>query len=48
MAGSLTIVAREIAKCTLDLVEAQEVRWENGSIQQAAITYISMRMTIMN
>ena len=29
-AGSLTTVARELARCKLDLVGVQEVRWDKG------------------
>ena len=28
--GSLTTVARELARCKLDLVGLQEVRWDRG------------------
>jgi hypothetical protein len=28
--GSLTTVARELARCKLDLLGVQEVRWDNG------------------
>jgi hypothetical protein len=30
MAGSLKLVARELAKCMLDLVGVQDVRWGKG------------------
>jgi hypothetical protein len=30
MLGSLTRVARELIRCKLDLVSAQEVRWKKG------------------
>ena len=30
MAGSLTAVARELARYKLDLVSVQEVRWDKG------------------
>ena len=29
-AGSLTAAARELARYKLDLVDVQEVRWDNG------------------
>jgi len=29
--GSLTAVARELARCKLDLVGVQEVRWDIGA-----------------
>jgi len=31
-AGSLTAAAKELAKCKLDLVGAQEVRWDKGAL----------------
>ena len=30
--GSLTTVARELARCKLELVGIQEVRWEKGAL----------------
>jgi hypothetical protein len=32
-AGSLMTVSRELARCKLDLVGAQEVRWEGGGTE---------------
>jgi hypothetical protein len=29
-AGSLTVAARDLAECKLDLVGVQDVRWDNG------------------
>ena len=34
-AGSLTAVARELARCKFDLVGVQEVRWEKGGTVRA-------------
>jgi hypothetical protein len=34
-AGSLTAIAREIAKYELDLVGVQEVRWDKGGAEPA-------------
>ena len=34
-AGSLTAAARELARCKLDLVGVQEVRWDNGGTVRA-------------
>ena len=34
-AGSLTTAARELARCKLDLVDAQEVRWDKGGMVRA-------------
>jgi hypothetical protein len=34
-AGSLMTVLRELARCKLDLVGVQEVRWEGGGIEPA-------------
>ena len=34
-AGSLKVVARELARYKLDLVGIQEVRWDKGSIVRA-------------
>jgi hypothetical protein len=34
-AGSLTVAARELARCKLDLVGAQEVRWDKGGTVKA-------------
>jgi hypothetical protein len=33
--GSLKMTARELGKCKLDLVGAQEVRWEKGGTARA-------------
>jgi exonuclease III len=47
-AGSLTTVARELAK--LDLQGVQEVRWDRGETNQQTIIHFSMEkgMRIMN
>jgi hypothetical protein len=37
--GSLTTVARELGKCTLELVGVQEVRWERGGGTERAEHY---------
>jgi len=34
-AGSLTAAARELARCKLDLVGVQEVRWDKGGTVRA-------------
>jgi hypothetical protein len=34
-AGSLRVLAEEISKCKLDLVEVQEVRWDSGGTEPA-------------
>jgi hypothetical protein len=34
-AGSLMTVSRELARCKLDLVRVQEVRWEGGGTEPA-------------
>jgi exonuclease III len=34
-AGSLTTVIRELGKYKLDLVDVQEVRWEEGGTERA-------------
>jgi hypothetical protein len=34
-AGSLLTVSRELARCKLDLVGVQEVRWEGGGTKPA-------------
>jgi hypothetical protein len=34
-AGSLKTVSRELARCKLDLVGVQEVRWEGGGTEPA-------------
>jgi len=33
--GSLTTVARELARCKLDLLGLQEVRWDKGGTERA-------------
>jgi hypothetical protein len=39
--GSLMTVSKEPSKCTLDLVEVQEVKWEGGGTEPAD-KYFSM------
>jgi len=33
--GSLTTVVRDLARCRLDLVDVQEIRWDKGGIVRA-------------
>jgi len=33
--GSLAVAARESARCKLDLVGVQEIRWEKGRMERA-------------
>jgi exonuclease III len=35
LAGSLTTVARQLAKYKLDVMRVQEVRWDRGGTEQA-------------
>jgi len=48
--GSLTAVARELARYKLDLVGVQEVRWNNGDMVRAGNYNFSMQKetTIIN
>ena len=39
--GSLTAVARKLARCKLDLVGVQEVRWDLGAWQEQGIIFFS-------
>jgi hypothetical protein len=41
-AGSLRVVAEEISKYKLDLVEVQEVKWDRGDIKPAGQYTFSM------
>ena len=36
-AGSLTVAARELARCKLDLVGVQEVTWDKGGTVRAGV-----------
>ena len=49
-AGSLTAVARELARYKLDLVGVQEVRWDKGgTVTQGTITFsIEKEMKIIS
>ena len=40
--GSLTVVARELARYKLDLVGVPEVRWDRGCTVRAGIIFLSM------
>jgi len=35
--GSLTAAARKLAKCKLDVVGEQEVRWDKGDTERAGV-----------
>jgi hypothetical protein len=44
----LKTVAKELAKCKLDLIGVQEVRWEKGGTEPAGNYKFSVGMRIMN
>jgi hypothetical protein len=46
-AGSLTVVASELAKYMLDTVVVQVVRCDKGGICQQAISHFSMEMGML-
>jgi hypothetical protein len=46
-ADSLKITESEWAKCNLDLVAVQDVRWAKGSSQKATIIHFSMEIGML-